>query len=154
MSGSPSSGDDVTCRPRRAEDDAAVDAVLTGSFAEEAPRIIEVLARLRAVGDLRAEVVAEAGGEVVGMNMRVDHVEDAHAGRLGGFEIRRDVADRIDNGGGSLAAAAEEVRCGDGIEMQELTQDHGRVLLKNKESRPADRLQGLTARPSFNNFVE
>jgi putative acetyltransferase len=66
MSGSPSSGDDVTCRPRRAEDDAAVDAVLTGSFAEEAPRIIEVLARLRAVGDLRAEVVAEAGGEVVG----------------------------------------------------------------------------------------
>jgi hypothetical protein len=45
--------------------------------------------------------------EMVGMNVRVDHEVDAHAGSLRGTQIRLDLADGIDDGTGGPSAAAE-----------------------------------------------
>ena len=67
-----------------------------------------------------------AGRHVVGMDVRVDDVEDAHAGRFGSGEIGRDVADRIDDGSRSLAATAEQIGDRHRIGVQEWTQDHDR----------------------------
>ena len=50
-----------------------------------------------------------AGGHVVGVKMRVDDVANAHAGRFGGLEVRRGVAERIDDGAGGASAAAEQI---------------------------------------------
>jgi putative acetyltransferase len=47
-------------------DGTAVRRVVEESFAEESAPILEVLARLRAAGDLVVELVAEVGGAVVG----------------------------------------------------------------------------------------
>ena len=77
---------------------------------------------------------------VVGMDVRVDDVEDAHAGRFGSGEIGRDVADGIDNGSRRLPATAEEVGDRHRISVQEWTQDHDRLP--------------VARRISFNNYVE
>lgn len=66
MSAFPSYGDSSVCRRARAVDAGAVDVVLTEAFGEEAPRILDVLTRLRAADDVCAELVAEVAGEVVG----------------------------------------------------------------------------------------
>ena len=46
---------------------------------------------------------------MVGMKVRIDDVENAHARRLGDGQIRFDLADGIDHGAAGLAAAAEQV---------------------------------------------
>ena len=76
------------------------------------------------------------GRDMVGMDMRIDHVEDAHARRRGRLEIGRDVADGIDDGRGRLAAAAEEVGGGDGIGMKKLSQDHGASSVARSRHHP------------------
>ena len=65
---------------------------------------------------------------VIGMQMRVDHVADAHAGLVRPAPIGGDVADGIDYRGGRAAGAAKQVRRAHRIEMQVLTQDHGSGL--------------------------
>src|SRR5687768_1853414 len=59
-----------------------------------------------------------SGGHMVRMNMRIDHIEDAHAGRACRVEIGLDRKDRVDDGRRGLAAAAEQIGRGDGIEMK------------------------------------
>jgi putative acetyltransferase len=56
----------VEVRVERDADADAVGGVLQRSFGHEAAAIVEVLARLRAVDDLRTALVAEDDGEVVG----------------------------------------------------------------------------------------
>jgi len=47
--------------------------------------------------------------DMVGMNVRVDDVENTHTSVPGCIDIRRDVAQWVDHGGRGLASAAEEV---------------------------------------------
>jgi hypothetical protein len=61
---------------------------------------------------------------VVGVQMRVEHVANTHAHRLGGPQVRGKVAKRIDYGRGGVSAAAEEVRRRNGIGVEKLAQDH------------------------------
>lgn len=57
---------------------------------------------------------------MVGMEVRIDHVEDLHAHRFRCREIRLNVADRIDDGAGGLAAAPKKIGGRHGLGMQEL----------------------------------
>ncbi len=58
---------------------------------------------------------------MVGMNMRVDDVDNSHPRDLRRLEIGRDIADGVDDGGCSLSPAAKQVRDRDGIGVQELS---------------------------------
>ena len=64
---------------------------------------------------------------MVGVNMRVDDIEDAHPRVFRGLKIGRDIADRVDDGRRGLAAAAEKVGNAYGIGVQELPEDHDRL---------------------------
>ena len=66
---------------------------------------------------------------MIGVNMGVDHVEDPQAAGFRRRQVRRDVADRVDDGAGGLAAAAEEIGRGDRLGVKELAQDHPFDLL-------------------------
>jgi hypothetical protein len=61
---------------------------------------------------------------MIRVDVGVDDVIDAHSRRFRGAEIGRDIADRIDDRSGRLASAAEEIGDGNGIDVQELAQDH------------------------------
>src|SRR5260221_3051899 len=96
---------------------------------------------------------------MIGVNMRVDDVENANPGVLGRVDIRGDLAHGIDDGGRRLSTAAEEVGDRDGIGAQELSQDHGGLRFL----RASDRYAALRSdsswldkfgRASFNNYVE
>ena len=63
------------------------------------------------------------------MNVGVDHELNANPSCFRHAQIRFDRADGIDHGTGSAAAATEEIGDADGVLMQELTKDHGLVLL-------------------------
>jgi hypothetical protein len=65
--------------------------------------------------------------DMVGVNMRVDDIENAHPGVSGRIKIWRDLAHRIDHGSRCLSATAEEIGDRDGIAVQELAQDHGHL---------------------------
>jgi hypothetical protein len=66
---------------------------------------------------------------MVGVNMRIDDEMDTHAGGFRRAQIRLDRANRVDYGASGAAAAAEEVGDADRVLMEELTKDHGLVLL-------------------------
>src|ERR1700730_11004640 len=59
------------------------------------------------------------GGHMVGVNMGVDDIADSHPCLLRREQIRSDLADRIDDRAGSLAAAAEQVGNCHGIRVEE-----------------------------------
>ena len=63
------------------------------------------------------------------MDMRVDDEMYPHAGIVGSLQVGLNVANRINYGARSLAAAAEEVGDADRIAMQELAENHGLALL-------------------------
>ena len=64
------------------------------------------------------------GRNVIGMEMGIDHMADLHLRRLGGIEIRLDVADRVNHQSGGPATAAEEIGDADRVETEKLPQDH------------------------------
>jgi hypothetical protein len=76
---------------------------------------------------LRAGSLGEraTGRDVVGMNVRVDRIEDTHACRPRCLQIRLNLTDRVDDGCGGLAATTEQVGRCNGIGMEELSEDHG-----------------------------
>ena len=82
--------------------------------------------------DLRGEHIARTGGgcqtpprgHVIGMDMRVDDVEDAHTARLGGAQVRLDIPDGIHDSAAGPAAAAEEIRDRDRLSVQKRSQYH------------------------------
>jgi hypothetical protein len=59
------------------------------------------------IGSPRCFRELAACGEVVGVDVRVDHELNVHPVFLGGTQIRFDVADGIDDGPARFAAAAE-----------------------------------------------
>ena len=61
---------------------------------------------------------------VIGVNVRVDDIQDTHPSLLGGLEIGRDVPNRIDHGRRGLAATAEQIGDRHGLGVEELAQDH------------------------------
>ena len=56
----------ATVRPATPEDDGAVDAVIRAAFGEEGDQVAAIWAELGPLGHLRASLVAEDAGEVVG----------------------------------------------------------------------------------------
>ena len=44
---------------------------------------------------------------MIGMDMGVDDEDELHSGALGGAQVKVEIADRIDDGAGCLATAAE-----------------------------------------------
>ena len=64
---------------------------------------------------------------MVGVEVRVNDVENPQFGILRRAEIGRDLAHRIDHGGRGLSAAAKEVGDRHWISVQELPQDNGRL---------------------------
>src|SRR5579859_873639 len=64
-------------------------------------------------------------GEMIGVDVGVDHIVDAHARPLGRLDVGLDVADGIDHGGRRLASTAEKVGDADRLEVQKLAYDHG-----------------------------
>ena len=68
-----------------------------------------------------------SGRDVIGVNVRVDDIEDAHPSVFGGLKIGRDLADRVDDGRRGLAAAAEKVGNAHRIRVQELPENHERL---------------------------
>jgi hypothetical protein len=66
-----------------------------------------------------------ASRDVAGMQMRIDHIMNAHSGFVSRRQIGRDLTDRIYDGSGGAPSASEEVRRSDRVGVQELAQDHG-----------------------------
>ena len=81
---------------------------------------------------------------MIGMEMRVDDVEDPQARRFRRRKIWSDITDGIDDGAGGLAAAAEEIRGRHGLGVQELAQDHAVRSPRQTPHGPGTMLQGLT----------
>ena len=71
---------------------------------------------------------------VIGMQMGVDDIKDAHSGFVGRFQIGTDIANGIDNGRGRTSSAAKEVGRRDRISVQVLAQDHGGPPLFARET--------------------
>jgi hypothetical protein len=71
-------------------------------------RLVYDIARTNRVGK------RSPAGDVIGVNVGVDDVRDAHARLATHLLVRADVFDRIDDDALALAAAAEEVRRADG----------------------------------------
>ena len=69
------------------------------------------------------------GGDVIGVNVGVDHEVDFHAGIFCGLKVGLDIANGINHRCRRLATAAEEVGDANRIMMQELAQNHGLALL-------------------------
>jgi hypothetical protein len=69
---------------------------------------------------------------VIGMDMGVDDVVYPHAGIVGGLQVGPNIADRVDDRSGGLAAAAEKLGDSDWIAMQELAENHGLALPREK----------------------
>jgi len=65
-----------------------------------------------------------SGGDVIGMKMRINDVENTHARFFGRAEIGSNVAEGIDDRGGSLSAASEQVGRSHGIGVEKLAQNH------------------------------
>jgi hypothetical protein len=61
---------------------------------------------------------------VIGMDVGVDHKLDLHPGLVGNPQIWLDVPERVDDGAGSVPAAAEQIGNSHWIGMEELTQNH------------------------------
>jgi hypothetical protein len=61
-----------------------------------------------------------AGRDVIGVQMRVHDVANAHAGLFGRAKIRSQIAEGIDNSSERLAATAEHIGRRDRIGVQEL----------------------------------
>jgi hypothetical protein len=61
---------------------------------------------------------------VIGVNMGVDDVRDAHPRLATHLLVRADVLDRIDDDALALATAAEKVRRAYGRRVEELAKDH------------------------------
>ena len=68
-------------------------------------------------------------GQMICMKVGIDDVANTHSSCFGGMQIGRDVADGIDDGRSGVPGTSEEVGGGDGIGVQELSQDHGSLLL-------------------------
>ncbi len=86
---------------------------------------------------------------MVGVNMRVDHVADAHSRGVGGFAVGGEITDRVDHGCSGASAAAKQVRGGNRIGLKKLAQDHSFAsssLLPNqgKLKRPKALTRGST----------
>jgi hypothetical protein len=58
------------------------------------------------------------------MQMGVGDISKFQAGRFGRSEIRRDIADRINDSADCPSAASDQVGSGDGVCVQVLTQYH------------------------------
>src|SRR5262249_41893835 len=66
-----------------------------------------------------------ASGNVIGVQVRVDHVANAHSDFFGRAQVRRYVAEGVNNGSYRLASTTEHVGCCDRVGVQELAQNHG-----------------------------
>ncbi len=95
-------------------------------------------------------------GQVIGMDVRVNDVANLQPGLSGRVEIARDVADRVDDRAGGLAAAAEQIRDADRIGVQELSQDHAKPPLKREceLARSPAPFRRLTISQIFIQFVD
>ena len=62
--------------------------------------------------------------DVIGMQMGVDYIKDAHSECFGCREVGSQVPHRIDDRSGRLATTAEEIRCGHRFSVEKLSQDH------------------------------
>jgi hypothetical protein len=69
---------------------------------------------------------AARAGEVVGLDMGLEDVRDAHPLLSGRFEVRLDVGLWIHHSAAGFAPSAEEVAGAAGLGSEELTEDHGR----------------------------
>jgi hypothetical protein len=66
------------------------------------------------------------------MDMRVDDEIYPHAGIVGGLQVELNITDRINYCARGFAAAAEKVGDTDWIAMQELAENHGLALPREK----------------------
>ena len=80
-------------------------------------------ARLRPKHIRRAGGVREhsPAGDMIGVNVGIDHEVDFHAGILRDLKVGSDIANGVDDRRRCLAAAAEQVGDADRVIMQELT---------------------------------
>jgi hypothetical protein len=80
---------------------------------------------------------------MIGVNVGINDKPEAHPYLVRDPQVWFDIAQRVDHSAGGVPAAAKQVRNGDGIGMEELTQNHARP--------PAAGSCALTGH-SFNHF--
>ncbi len=80
----------------------------------------------RGAGDPRE---MPGSGEVVGLDVGLEHVRDAHVLLRGGLEVGLDVGLWIHHSAAPCPPSAEEIARAAGLGREELTEDHGRGLL-------------------------
>ncbi len=88
--------------------------------------VVERGAGARTEHALRAQPLGETpgAGQMVGVDVRVDHVPHRHAVVGRRADVNVNLVQRIDHGGDAHAAAPHQVGRGDRLGVQELAQDH------------------------------